>query len=297
MKNIFKNIFLLILGVIVLQGCDSGQESRWAVTPTSGWVEFRSASTTTGQTSPLVTVPIDIKVPVYPNGFNISYEMTAVEGDFTQYVSQTSGTLFVDPVLTEPTRIADLDIPLVNMEAGRNFVTSFDITITSTSSGIGVGVDDTSITTHRVTIPCSNPDVLPSDYFVGDYEIADVTATIGPGNGTQNIGSGVVTLSVDPNNPNRRLFQAQVLPAFTGGALYDFSIEFDVDNDVVSLGGFTGSGISCSGPEYGYTGAAADASGPWDVCNDESITIQYVEDPLVGCGGPYAASFSLTKVN
>jgi|GEM_PF-3508656 len=297
MKNIFKNIFVLTLGLLVLQGCDSGTDSRFQVDPTSGWVEFRTAATTTGQTSPLVSIPVDINVPVYPNGFSVNYEMTAVEGDFTNYVNQTSGSLFVDPELTEPTRIAALDIPLVNMEAGRDFVTSFDITITSTSSGVGVGVDDTSITTHRVTIPCSNPDVLPSDYFVGDYEIADVDATIGPGNGTENIGSGVVTLTVDPNNPNRRLFEASILPAFTGGALVPFSLEFDVDNDVVSLGGFSGSGLSCSGPEYGFTGAAADASGPWDVCNDQSITIQYVEDPLVGCGGPYAASFSLTKVN
>lgn len=294
MKNILKNIFVLTLGLFVLQGCDSGDDPRFNNDPTTGWIEFRSAATTTGQTQAVLPIQLDIQVPQYPNGLNLDYEITAVEGDFTQFLSSSSGTLFIDPAIT--TRAVPLELELNNMDVGRDFVTIFDVTITDISNGIGVGVDESSITTHRVTIPCSNPDVLPDTYYVGDYDIADVTAVIGPGNGTQNIGSGTVTLTVDPLNPNRRLFQAQVLPAFTGGALFDFSIEFST-NDVVTLGGFTGSGISCSGPEYGYTGAAEADSVPWDICNDQSIIIQYVEDPLVGCGGPYSASFSLTKVD
>lgn len=296
MKNIFRNIFILTVGLFVLQACDTGRDSRFANDPSTGWIEFNSSATTTGQTADLVSVRLAINVPVYRNGLTVSYSLEAGEGDFTQYVTSTTGSVFIDP--EQDFRLAFVEIPLVNMEAGRNFVTTFDIVITSVEGGgaVTVGVDENSITRHTVTIPCSNPDILPSDFFVGDYAIADVTATIGPGNGTENIGAGVVTLSVDPGNPNRRLFQATVLPAFLGATLFDFSLEFDVDSDVVTLGGFTGSGISCSGPEYGFTGAATADSGAWDVCNDQAITINYTEDPLVGCGGPYAAQFSLTKL-
>jgi hypothetical protein len=293
MKNIFKNIFLLILGVVVLQGCDSGSEARWAVTPTSGWVEFRTAGTTTGQTSPLVTVPIDIKVPVYPNGFNISYEITAAEGDFTQFVNQTGGTLFVDPEITEPTRIADLEIPLANMEVGRDFVTSFDITITSTSSGIGVGIDDTSITTHRVTIPCSNPEVIPDDYFVGDYTIEDAAATIGPANGTSNVASGTVTLVAGPDNT--RSFSIPILPAFLPDPV-DFTIQFTTDN-IVLLQNSINTPLSCNGGASFYNWGPSTQGNPWDICNDSGITVFYSEDIAGSCGGPFTSSFILTKVN
>lgn len=191
-----------------------------------------------------------------------------------------------------------IDLDLANMELGRGFVTSFDVTLTAVdASSVSVGVTgSTSTTTHRVTIPCSNPDVLPATYFVGDYAIADVVAQIGPGNGTENFGAGTVTLTVDPFNPNVRLFESTILPAFTGGAAFAVSIEFSED-DYVTLGGFVGAGISCNGvDEYGFTSAAAADSVPWDICNDINVTIQYAEDPNSACGGPYASSFSLIKL-
>mgnify|MGYP001140007224 CR=1 FL=1 len=293
MKNIFKNIFVLTLALVVLQGCDKATDSRFQVDPTSGWVEFRTAATTTGQTSPLVSIPVDINVQVYPNGFNVSYEITAVEGDFTNYVSQSSGTIFVDPELTEPTRITEIDIPLNNMEVGRDFVTSFDVTLTSTSSGVGVGVDDASITTHRVTIPCSNPEVIPDDYFVGEYTIEDVDATIGPGNGTTNVAPGTVTLVPGPDNT--RTFSTAVLPAFLPDPV-DFTIQFTTDN-IVLMTNTINTPLSCNGGASFYNwGPSADGN-PWDVCNDSSITVFYTEDIAGSCGGPFTSSFILTKVN
>ncbi|MEY8847791.1 hypothetical protein AB9K26_03195 [Psychroserpens sp. XS_ASV72] len=292
MKNIIKIIPILLLVFVV--GCDQS-DSRFRDDPTSGWVEFFTAATTTGQTASSVTIPVEINVPVYENGLNITYTITAVEGDFTQFVSSSGGTLFVDPTVIN--RSASITIPLMNMDLGRNFVTSFDVTITDVNvNTVGIGVDDSSVTAHRVTIPCSNPDVLPADYFVGDYMIADVAATIGPGNGTSNMAPGTVTLTVDPNNPNVRLFSSPMVPAFTGGTPFSASLSFSED-DYVTLGGYIGLGISCNGAdEYGFTGAAAADSGPWDVCNDQTITIQYTEDPNGSCGGPFPSSFSLTRL-
>ena len=91
------------------------------------------------------------------------------------------------------------------------------------------------------------------------------------------------------------LFSVSVMLVSISFASTKASINFSED-DYVTLGGFVGSGIGCSAPEYGYGAAAAADSGPWDICNDQSITIEYVEDPNVSCGGPYPASFSLIKL-
>ncbi|MEM6720491.1 MAG: hypothetical protein AAF611_14285 [Bacteroidota bacterium] len=268
--------------------------SKFQSNPETGWIEFRSAATTTGQVSPSHQIPVSIEVPVYPEGFNISYSFEAVEGDFTQFVADTTpAPLFVDP--QEETRSPNINIPLVNMEIARDFVTSFDVIITAVDkNGITLGDNAESILRHTVTIPCSNPDVLPGDYYVGDYTIADVEATIGPGNGTENFAGGTVTLSVDPFNPNRRIFTVGALPAFNG-QLEQVTLDF-TDSDVVVIAEVN-PGLSCDGgvTAYIFEGASIADSTPWDICNDESITILYTEDPLGSCGGPYPSSFSLTK--
>ncbi|WP_179344090.1 hypothetical protein [Winogradskyella ursingii] len=296
MKNTIKIISASLLLFVMAVSCDEDNNNLGEQSPETGWVQFASASSTTGQTVPSHSINVQVNVPIYKEGLSISYTTAANDGDYTQFVlpSDRTGSVFADP--SDYDRVVSINIPLQNMEVGRDFVTSFDVILTAVDKqGVTVGIQDTRPTVHTVTIPCSNPDVLPNDYFVGNYTIEDVMAQIGPGNGTENIGSGTVTLTVDPSDPNRRLFSASILPAFTGGALVPFALEFTTD-DTVTLGQFSSSGISCSGPAYGFDAASEADSVPWDICNDQVITINYTEDPLVGCGGPYAASFRLTKI-
>lgn len=295
MKNIFKIVYSTIIITLVMASCttDDGS-SRFQHNPEQGWVEFQSAATTTGQAVNNVQVPVSIEVPIYKNGFTISYSFESVEGDYTQFVNTTSGTVFVDP--QDATRSPRISIDLVNMDVGRDFVTRFDVILTATdNSGIDVGVDNTSILRHTITIPCSNPAVLPNDYFVGDYVLADVAATIGPNNGSENFAGATVTLTVDPTNPNRRIFTAGVVPAFNPNA-EQVIIEFTTDN-IAILAADVDPGLACGAgaPPYIYSTNADGVA--WDICSDDAITIPYVEDPNTSCGGPYASSFSLTKVN
>lgn len=289
MKNISKIFYLFFITAAVLVSCSD--DDRWENNPETGWVEFMSAASTTGQAATSHSVALNVAVPIYKQGLNISYTFTAVEGDYTNYVSTTGGTAFADP--SDATRNVTIDIPLMNMDAGRDFTTSFDITLTAVDKdGVTVGIDGaSSILVHRVTIPCSNPAVLPNDYFVGDYIIADVVATIGPNNGTENFEGGTVTLTVNGGNPNQRDFNVTVLPAFLGGTTA--SIEFTTAN-VVELQ-YLDSGIGCTAPPYAYSEAGANNSS-WDICNDDMIIVNYTEDPEGSCGGPYEASFSLTKI-
>lgn len=289
MKNISKIFYLFFITAAVLVSCSD--DDRWENNPETGWVEFTSAASTTEQASTSHSVALNVAVPIYKQGLNISYTFTAVEGDYTNYVSTTGGTAFADPA--DATRNVTIDIPLMNMDAGRDFTTSFDITLTAVDkNGVTVGIDGSnSILVHRVTIPCSNPAILPADYFVGDYTISDTVATVGPNNGTENFQSGTVTLTVNALNPNQRDFITTVLPAFLGPT--SASIEFTTDN-VVSLLDLD-SGIGCSAPNYIYSNAGAN-NVAWDICNDQTITITYIEDSAGSCGGPYDASFTLTKI-
>jgi len=296
MKKIIKNIFVLTVGLFLVQGCDQGADPRFGGDdPRTGWIEFRSSASTTGQSTPTHDLLIDIQVPEYPAGLTLNYEITAVEGDFTQFIPSPTGSLFIDPA--EPNRAATpITLELNDMEIGRDFVTIFDVTITSITNGIRAGVDEGSILTHRVTIPCSNPEELPDDYFVGDYMIVDGAATIGPGNGTSNVAPGMVTLFADPENPNVRAFLSPVLPAFLPDPQV-FEIEFTTDN-VVILANAIETPLSCDGGATGYNWGTADSgNSPWDICNDESITVFYTEDTDGSCGGPFTSSFILTKVN
>jgi hypothetical protein len=285
----FLKIFSLSF-MVILFGCDNN-DGRFGDNPNLGWVEFSSAASTTVQAPVSISIPLSINVPVYQDGLNISYTITAVQGDYTQFINSSGGVAFADP--SDVTRSVSIELPVVNGDLGRDFITIFDVTLTAVDvDGVNIGVDNESILTHRVTLPCINPLIVNDTFFVGDYLIEDVVATIGPGNGTENFGTGTVTLVVDPLDPNIRTFSANVLPAFVPTPT-DAAIAFREDG--ATLSGIVNPGIGCTAFPYVYTGAGADKT-PWDICNDQSIIINYTEDVAQSCGGPYEASFRLTKL-
>jgi hypothetical protein len=117
MKNILKIIPIIIL--VFTFSCDD-DENRFVNDPSTGWVEFQSASSTTGQTSPSVSIPLSIRVPEFNNGLNISYSIQAVEGDYTQFVSSNGGSVYADPGVQSSadgeSRVLSIDLDLANLE-------------------------------------------------------------------------------------------------------------------------------------------------------------------------------------
>jgi hypothetical protein len=130
-------------------------------------------------------------------------------------------------------------------------------------------------------------------FLVGDYLIQDVLASIGPGNGTENFPNGTVTLNVDPSDSSRRIFFSNVLPAFNS-ELEEIILQINTDG-TISINDVDPS-LSCDTINpYIITNAGANNSSI-DSCGDnEFIVINYTEDPLASCGGPFDGSFSLTK--
>lgn len=131
--------------------------------------------------------------------------------------------------------------------------------------------------------------------FEGNYQIEDVSAQIGPSNSTQNFASGVVTLTSIPFEENKKTFSASVMPAFLSNS-QQITIEF-LDDGTVKFIQDVNTTLSCNSgaSNYRYTGIGANTA-TYEVCNDNYVLINYVEDPDGSCGGPYQSSFSLTKI-
>lgn len=307
MKNIIK-ISSLILVFACFFACDENDDLGFKPTENVGWIQFPGDNyydpiiqvNTELQTT--FNVGVDIQVPIVDQDLTITYTLVPVSGLDPNSVFSNGGTI-VSPAgessYAGPDNNTGIDYTyLANIEFNVSeipFITElmvFDIVLTATDNAdITVGLEgaDKPIT-QRVSILCANPDSIPADYYIGDYAIADLVGTIGPGNGTENFAAGTVTLTVDPFNPNARIFSSAVLPAFNG-EIESISIVF-TENDDIALGAVD-PGLACgpTAPPYVYTDAGADNS-LWSICNsDDFLIVNYTEDPNGSCGGPFDAPF------
>ncbi len=150
MKNI-KTFVLVTIAALLIYSCDE-EANSFSDDPTTGWVEFTgSGSATISLITEELVLPIDVNVPVYPDGLNISYTLQPIQGDFSDIVS-TDTSVFVDPF--SGSRTASLTLHFSNLEALTNVV-AFDVVLTSVDVlGVGIGVDENSLTTYRVSTPC-----------------------------------------------------------------------------------------------------------------------------------------------
>ncbi|WP_298422378.1 hypothetical protein [uncultured Kordia sp.] len=173
-------------------------------------------------------------------------------------------------------------------------VTGIDAGLTTDSRSLILNIDDSpgitgSTDSHTVTLVEVCP--IPADYMIGDYQIADGVAVIGPGNGTSNFDPGVVTLTA--SSASSRSFTNAVLPAFRGPITVTVSL---VCGKLILAD--TDPSIACADPDIAYIlGTAGDNNSDYDLSSDQTFTIFYTEDPNASCGGPYLlSSFTLTKI-
>lgn len=168
-------------------------------------------------------------------------------------------------------------------------VTGIDNTVETTAESIIInigtvdGAEVAGNASHTISIFQVCP--VPSDYLVGDYAIEDVVAIVGPGNGTENFESGVITIEVDPDEATSRVFTVGVLPAFAGSRAVKLTLVCNtlILGDVVP-------GLTCDGVSaYIFTDAGANNSS-YTISDDSSFLINYIEDPFGSCGGPFEAS-------
>jgi len=244
-NNILKFLFLTTL--VLLVGCENEDDSRFQENTAIGYVELPTASSTTGARATSTTVYVNVATPIYDT-FSVDYTLTAVTGDFTQYVSINSGTVSIIP--DNATKIYAIEIPLQNMDALRDSETVFDLELTAVNGNPTVqlglpGADDKQLV-QTVTIPCNEPSVLDElapaypNFLTGDFYLADEeNAGLIP-----YFGSAVPATPTDPaylgqpitisvgNTPNERVFSAVFYPGTRFASLVTVTLEIIEDENV-----------------------------------------------------------------
>jgi hypothetical protein len=277
MKNLYKYALLLFLSVLITN-CNSDDDNNGLGTADveSGWVEFTSASSTITIITDVLEIPVEVNVPVFAEGLNISYTFEAVEGDFNQITSGSGGVLFVDPA--DNNRLPTLDLAFSNVATISEQVV-FDVVLTAVDKGsVKVGVDDTSITRFRISTPCP----LDVAAIEGVYDVAEVF-TSGTNEGLTFAGvfdqSYQVEISIDPNDLTQTIFFINNSIGFNTYFVDGTTVAFDtcsgtvVFSDPLNLAGFEDMTVETTS----YT---------------ESPTVITADGPL-GNFGPY--QFVLTK--
>lgn len=180
-------------------------------------------------------------------------------------------------------------------------------TFTITGTDIGVEIAPKIVT---IKLTSTNPNIIlednvavvnvyevcevPDDFLVGKYMIADVTATIGPGNNSANFESGIVDIKIG-DTPTTRVFTVVILPGI--GSAEEVTLNLVCNQFVLGL---VETNIYCTADVFfAYNSAAAGGytNSLYDLEDiQDSYTINYTEDINASCGGPFLSSFSLTKI-
>ena len=179
--------------------------------------------------------------------------------------------------------IEGFDLGLVEPQAR-----TFEISLSSSN-------DEDVFSIQNATVSVFEVCPVPNDFLVGQYEIEDVDAAIGPGNDTENFASGVVDIQIG-NESTDRVFTVGILPAFAGDRNITLSL---VCNEFVLRD--VDPALTCDGEsDYIFTSASNgnNANTTYDTENElNEYTVFYTEDPNGSCGGPFLSSFKLTKIN
>ena len=130
---------------------------------------------------------------------------------------------------------------------------------------------------------------VPNDFLVGEYNLEDASATIGPGNDSANFASETVTIEIGETS-TERVFTATILPGIAG----EEQVTLDLICNEFILREID-PGIACTDPPYIYVEASNKTT--YDIFNpQDEYVINYTEDPEGSCGGPFNSSFRLSKV-
>ncbi len=280
----FRLLFIAALSVVV--SCDSADDDFSYLDDRQSVAYFAPGNSATLLVEDGATRFADVQVAVS--------EAKSFERTYTIAVDPSSEAVQgVDYMLPSTT----FSIP-ANSVVGTFQVTSGDFaasTLTGKTARFSISeIEGSDIlqTRNTFTLTVIRFCPIPDTYMVGDYAIADVAATIGPGNGTENFAAGTVTLTTTAD-PTERVFMSPTLPAF--------NTELETVVLSLSCGALKFSGVdmtlSCNGGASAYVfGEDTEAGNTYDLANDNNFTIVYIEDPNGSCGGPYSSSFSLTKL-
>jgi hypothetical protein len=178
-------------------------------------------------------------------------------------------------------------------------VSGFDDGLENETSKIGLRIEaqETSgliLENNTVSITAFRTCPVPEDFLVGTYVVADVVSGFSTFGGGQE-----VEISIPEDNPLQRVFTVEYLPG-QGFGLTDYDVKLNLVCGFFSWAGVDEIPLQCDGETLIAFGPLADNTegGAYNAQNEQnSYTVNYIEDVNGSCGAATQGSFSLTKVN
>lgn len=277
--NKFIKISGFSLALLIISACAvDNTEGRFNFDNTSGWIQFRTASTNnilldTYNFENDLNIELLVKVPVTPNDINVSYSLQSVSGQDPNAFFSNNNTINLPAEVYGTANVGVNPIISLDINEVRNIteVMVFDVVLESTDvSNVTAGVAGANFPiSHRVTIcPSLNSS---NGLFIGDYIL---TVPSGPGPFGTTFTNGItVTLSQGADGPFSRVFQADYLPGVAAG-LPVVTIPFSFVNGKIIVADGILTGVGCGTQILLGGDANTLASLP---CGDAAITLNMLD--------------------
>ncbi|KOS07882.1 hypothetical protein AM493_18820 [Flavobacterium akiainvivens] len=280
MKNIFKSVALVLFSALVLTGCEEDK------------VVFDNRG---GQTMLAFDVATQ-NIGVGPaEGENVGYVVvnsTTVSDQprtFTVQVDESSTAIAgVEYTIDQSTYV----IPAGEYNAQIKITGNFDELAEGENKTIVLNiVTDGSFTVDRdetiVTIYRSCP--VPSTFGVGNYLLEQVTEAGADGPVLED--GAVRAVTVDPANPNVRIFTTYNFPNFCSTTRNNFA--FELKCGLVVSGTNSGNCVCTQGSPYTF--GPATTSEAYDTEDDTVLYLAFTNDVTGNCGPSNQVVYKLTK--
>src|SRR5690554_4599810 len=147
MKNIIRSFLTPLMLVVFLVSCNE-DNSNFSHDKESGWVQYIDSDDLQIIYGGVDEISIPVRLFTAVNsGLAVNYEITAVEGDFSQIISSSTGSFDIE----KGDLISDLVIPISN--SGLSSKVVFDVKLVSTNrNNVVAGLENERPITKRVSV-------------------------------------------------------------------------------------------------------------------------------------------------
>lgn len=290
MKSTIK--FLILALAVVLYSCDIEENPIYDGTSSDVQTLVKFQRSAYGFNIPIgdeTTLSVTVEASTIKD-FDRTFNVTVIEDETTA----AANTYSVPNTVTIPANSYTGTLPVYGVDTGLPIgpVQLLTIELSDPNAGSSNTILENQKAVLSQTIVCPVRD----DFLVGDYEIEDVIATVGPQFlGTPSIVTEVVDVQIG-SIPTERVMNVNVLPSF--GVNIDITLSLNCNLFFVNNNNPIPLGIYCDDPEVGLAFGAVESAfaSEYDQDNEQDYyVITYNEDFFNDCDVSGVSSFSLTK--
>ncbi|WP_179316251.1 hypothetical protein [Winogradskyella undariae] len=282
MKNIFKLTFVLLLTIVTVS-CDETVDQviyNGDINENNTFITFERS---------VYNLPVTIDDSSSINLILNSSTVSSVDRTYDIVLN-------TDPEMTTANELTytlptSVTIPANSYQGTLTIVGTDNNLVDATSKRIVFNIngltDSESSDFDEITVNIFEVCPVPSTYLVGDYIIGD------DGSGNFPVGE-TVSISIG-DSETERTFNTIHLPG--SGVEAEVEIILSLACNVLNFAQDVDINVACpDGDSYILVSAGAANNATYSLDNDDVITVNYLQDPLLSCGASSIQSFTLTKI-